>query len=216
VAPTIKPLGYESAGSENWYRHKLESVSAEDYPVLFWLRSAFEDSRSIFEIGGHVGVAYYGFARVLQYPSGLTWTICDVPSVVASGQVLARRRGRTDLSFVTSPALVEGADIVLACGALQYVDSPSLAETIAGFRFRPKHVLINITPVYDGPAFVTVQNIGSAYCAYRVFNRQELLQSLQQLGYRVVDSWQKERSFRLPGYPERWFDHYSGFYLRHG
>ena len=216
AAPQIKGLGYDSANSSSWYLSKHETVQQEDYPVLFWLRTAFEGGRSVFEIGGHVGVAYYGFAQVLAYPAGLTWTICDVPSVVTSGEALARERGRTNLRFVTSSAEVEGADIVLAAGALQYVESPSLAETIASFRVRPRHVLVNTTPVYDGPAFITLQNIGSAYCPYRAFNRGEFVQSLENLGYSLVAAWQKDRAFRVPRHPDKSFDHYSGFYFRSG
>ena len=214
AAPPVKPLGYDSADSATWYLNKHEKVLLEDYPVLFWLRSAFDDSHSVFEIGGHVGVAYYGFAQVLPYPPDLNWTICDVPTIVAAGEALARDRGRTNLRFVTSPAQAEGADIVLACGALQYVDSPGLAETIASFRVQPRHVLVNTTPLYDGAAFITLQNIGSAYCPYRVFNRREFVRSLEVIGYSLVDTWQKERAFRIPRHPDRSFDHYSGFYFR--
>lgn len=216
AAPKIKPLGYDAADSATWYIGKLNTVLQEDYPVLFWLRSAFDDSRSLFEIGGHVGVAYYGFAQLLSYPPDLEWTICDVPSVVAAGEALARDRGRTNLRFVTSPSQTEGADIVLASGALQYVDSPDLAGTIVSFRIRPKHVLVNTTPVYDGPPFITVQNIGSAYCPYRVFNRKEFVRSMKKIGYLPIATWQKERAFRVPRHPDRSFDHYTGFYFRSG
>ena len=214
AAPKVKPLGYDAADSANWYRGKLNAVSLEDYPVLFWLRAALEDSRSIFEIGGHIGVAYYGFARLLSYPRDLVWTICDVPTIVAAGEALALERGRTNIRFVTSPSSTEGADIVLACGALQYIDAPTMAGIIGAFRLRPKHVIVNTTPVYDGEAFITLQNIGSAYCPYRVFNRGEFVASLVRLGYSLVDTWQKERPFRVPGHRERSFDHYTGFYFR--
>src|SRR2546427_12831751 len=43
AAPRVKPLGYDLAGSEGWYQHKFTAVLLEDYPVLFWLRSAFLD-----------------------------------------------------------------------------------------------------------------------------------------------------------------------------
>lgn len=216
AAPRVKALGYDAFDSSRWYLNKHQEVRQEDYPALFWLRTAFEDSHSLFEIGGHVGVAYYGFAQVLSYPPDLTWTICDVPTVVAAGEALARERGRTNLRFVTSARQVEGADIVLAAGALQYVDTPSLAEALTGFSRRPRHVLINTTPVYEGPSFITLQNIGPAYCPYRAFNRQEFVGSLRDLGYSLVASWQKERLFRVPGHPDKSFDHYSGFYLRLG
>ena len=214
AAPRLKPLGYDSAAAGDWYADKQTGVQLEDYPVLYWLRNAFADSTSVFEVGGHVGVAYYGFSKVLDYPPGLAWTILDVPSVMAAGEALARERGATGLRFAHGGVTDErGADIVLAAGALQYLET-DIAAIISGFVHRPRHVLINLTPVYDGPAFVTVQNVSTVYCAYRVFNRQELVGSLESAGYRLVDSWAKPRRFRVPGHPDKSFDHYSGFYFR--
>lgn len=214
AAPPAKPVGYDSAESANWYLGKLNGVSQEDYPVIYWLREAFADSHSIFEIGGHVGVAYYGFERILPYPPNLKWTILDVPTIAAAGSDLAKQRGRNNIRFVTAPDQTDGADILLACGALQYIDQPDLAGTIASLTVKPKHILINTTPVYDGAAYITLQNIGSAYCPYRIFNRRELIRSLTNLGYSLVDFWQKERAVVIPGHPEKSFEHYSGFYFR--
>jgi putative methyltransferase (TIGR04325 family) len=212
-APATKALGYDLAGSEDWYQNKIHDVLPEDYPVLFWLRSALADSRSVFEIGGHIGEAHYAFGRLLTFSPNLSWTILDVPTIVEKGKALARERGANNLDFVSSVDQVEGADILFAAGALQYIEKPSLAETIAGFSVQPKHILINVTPVYDGPAFVTLQNIGSAYCPYRIFNRDELVQSLKALGYRLVDAWHKDRKFKVRFYPDKSFDRYSGFYF---
>ena len=214
AAPRFKPLGYELANSANWYRDKLNGISLEDYPMIYWLRDALESGRSIFEVGGHVGVAYYGFSKVLKYPPDLQWTICDVPSVVSAGENLAREQGRTNLRFIAHPTESEGADIVLAAGSLQYIDSPSLVEVIGAFRVRPRHVLINITPVYEGPSFVTLQYIGTAFCAYRIFNRIQFVGEFEDAGFSLVDSWQKPRTTRIPGHREKSFDYYSGFYFR--
>jgi putative methyltransferase (TIGR04325 family) len=181
---------------------------------VYWLRSALEDSRTVFEIGGHIGEAFYGFARVLPYPPDLQWTICDVPTICVAGEKLARERGKTNLRFVPDLRQTEGAEILLAAGALQYFEPPTLAETIAPWRIRPKHILVNVTPVYDGPSFVTLQNIGSAYCPYRIFSRQEFIGALENMGYTLVDAWRKDRALSIPGHPERSFDHYSGFYFR--
>ena len=213
-APGIKPLGYDAANAADWYTEKQEGVGLDDYPAVYWMRNAFEDSRSVFEIGGHVGVAYYGFEHVMTYPEGLTWTIQDVPSIAEAGRQLARQRGRANLHFVSDSTEIDGADVVLAAGSLQYIDSPGLVDMIARFTHRPRHIIINTTPVYDGPAFVTLQNIGTAYCPYRIFNRSELTEGLAAHGYALVASWRKDRQLRIPDHPDRSLDHYSGFYFR--
>jgi putative methyltransferase (TIGR04325 family) len=214
AAPPSKPLGYDAAKSADWYLAKLDSLLLEDYPVVYWLRAALADSRTVFEIGGHIGEAYYGFARVLPYPADLQWTICDVPTIAEAGRKLASERGRDNLRFVTDPRHPDGAEILLAAGALQYFEPPTLTETIAAFRVRPKHILVNVTPMYDGPSFVTLQNIGSAYCPYRIFSRGEFVGALEKAGYELVDAWRKDRALVIPGHPDRSFEHYSGFYFR--
>jgi putative methyltransferase (TIGR04325 family) len=213
-APRTKPLGYEAANSASWYLNKLAGVQLGDYPVLFWLREAFADSVSVLEVGGHIGEAFYGFEKVVAYPPGLVWTVLDVPSIARVGAGLAREKGRSNVRFVDDLTQTEGADILLSTGALQYIDAPDLTATITRFVVKPKHVLINFIPIYDGPAFVTVQNIGSAYCAYRVFNRKEFVGSMEEIGYKLADTWKKPRQFRLPSHPDRSFDSYGGFYFR--
>ena len=39
AAPRFKPLGYDAAGSANWFQDKQNAVRLDDYPVLYWLRS---------------------------------------------------------------------------------------------------------------------------------------------------------------------------------
>ena len=54
-----------------------------------------------------------------------------------------------------------------------------------------------------------------AYCPYRVFNRAELLSSLERLGYALVDSWDDlDRSCIVPHQPGAAVPHYTGLYLR--
>lgn len=213
AAPRTKPVGYDFAHAENWYEDKLSAPRLADYPVIFWLGRAFADASSVFEIGGHVGTAYYGFSTILRYPAEHQWTILDVPTVVTAGRTLAAARGAQNLHFTADPSLVDGAEIVLASGSLQYLEG-RIAQILNGWRVHPRHVLINVTPVYDGPEFVTLQNIGSAYCAYHVFNRQAFIQELASAGYALVDSWAIPRHFHVPGHRERSFNEYSGFYFR--
>lgn len=213
AAPSLKPLGYDKAESEHWYLPKFAGVQFGDYPILYWLRSALAECRTVLEIGGHMGEAFYGFASVMDYPSGLTWTVLDVPSIAAAGEAFAEKNGHTAIQFASTLEQVNGAEILLSTGALQYLET-DLSTAIADFRIRPRHVLINFIPAYDGAPFVTVQNIGTAYCAYRVFNKKEFVDSLERLGYELVASWKKPRNFKVPFYPRRSFEAYSGFYFR--
>jgi hypothetical protein len=67
-----------------------------DYPGLFWLgRSIDAGLTRVFDLGGHIGIKYYAFRRVLSYPDSLRWTVCDVPSVVEQRPRLAAQREAT-------------------------------------------------------------------------------------------------------------------------
>jgi putative methyltransferase (TIGR04325 family) len=216
AAPKAKPVGYDQPCVASWYKQQLTSVKHDDYPALFWMSKALASGSSVYEIGGHVGLAFYGFERYLRYPSGLKWTICDVPSVITEGRRLAREHARGELMFVSDPDGFDGADIVLAAGSLQYVESPDLADMIEAFSRKPQHVIVNKTPVWNGPRFVTLQNLGCSHCPYLVRNRQHFIASMEALDYQLVDTWEKERCFRILRHPDKAFDHYSGFYFRRG
>lgn len=214
AAPAIKPIGYELANSAGWYEEKFTQVGLEDYPVLFWLKHALASCRSLFEIGGHVGEAYYAFRRLLEYPTDMQWTVLDVPSIASEGAELAKVKGANGLRFCADTENVSPADIVLAVGALQYFEGPVLVDVIRKMKHSPRHVIINNTPIYDGAGYITLQNIGSVYCPYRIFNRGELVDAIEKEGYRFVDSWSKPRPVHIPGHPDKSFTGYCGLYFQ--
>lgn len=213
AAPTTKPIGYDQPETATWWKDRLEKIESDDYPALFWIGRALQDSRSVFEVGGHVGIAYYGFSRYLDYPAGFHWEICDVPAIAQEGRRLAAERGHTNLTFVSSPAESPGADIFFASGSLQYIESPTLADMINGFTRKPKHIIVTKTPMWDGARFVTLQNIGCSYCPYVINNKGEFIASIEAHGYKLVDSWKKPRSFSVAGRQGMDFDHFSGYYF---
>jgi len=213
-APAGQPVGYDNAGAASLYRDLLDQPRHDDYPAVFWLHRALRTSRTLLEIGGHVGVAYYAFERLLAPLEGVTWTILDTKAVSQAGRQLARERGRTNLHFVSDFAEVaDPVDILFASGSLQYVPGPPLPALLRSMAAVPHHIVINKTPVTDREGFVTLQDIGLSYCAYRIHSRAELIDPLLAMGFELVDSWRKERRLVVLGHPERTLEHYSGYYL---
>ncbi len=216
AAPRGARLGYDSPEMAGMYREHLERVFENDYPVLLWLSRSFEEgARSVFDYGGHTGLKFFSFAKYLRYPDGLRWVVCEVPAVVSDGRRLAQMRGAPGgLAFTIIPEDGNGHDILLASGSLQYVEEP-VAVRLARLQSPPRHLLLNKIAAYSGPAYVTLQNTMHAYNPYCVYNRGELLNSLYQLGYALVDEWEDlEHSVRMPLNPDREVPHYSGYYLR--
>ncbi len=214
-APPTTKIGFDHPAVANEFSSRHDRVFSYDYPVLFWLKSIVKPGTKIFDYGGHVGVQFYGYEKYLTYPTGFQWRVCDVPAVTAAGRELAASRGRKELSFTNSPADADGFDVLIAAGALQYVESPLLAESISRLRDKPAHLLLNKLPLTDGEPFVTLQNAGPSFVPQYVFSRSAFIRSLTDVGYELVDSWEDcVHSCRIPFHSDRDVPRYSGLYLR--
>lgn len=206
--------GYDHPELASMYTERRFRIFEADYPVLFWLSRILGESRSVFDFGGHVGLAFYGFESYLDYPSDLVWTVYDVPSVLAEGRKLAEQHPRAALRFSGQLAQLKDHAVLHASGALQYVETP-LAVQLQQLEARPKHLLLNKLPLYAGEGFVTLQNTVHAYNPYAVYNRGAYIAGLEALGYRLIDAWDDyERSCRPLNRPDYHVPHYTGLYLR--
>ena len=213
-APKASMIGFNSAAMAELYRERLDVVFPCDYPMMFWLRPLLGNTRRIFDVGGHIGLAFYGYRSYLTFPDDLNWVVQDVPAVVDAGRALALERGADSLRFTSELEDAQAADVLIASGSLQYIEAP-LASLLKRLTRPPAHLLLNKLPLTDGPSFVTLQNAVYAMCPYHVFNRTQFEDSFIELGYKVIDRWgDPERSCLLPRSPSRSVATYSGVYLR--
>jgi putative methyltransferase (TIGR04325 family) len=197
---------------------RSQRVYAFDYPVLFWMRKAFETgASSIFDIGGSIGVHFYAYRRYLDYPEHLEWQVLELPGTVRLGREIACRNAASGLRFTDTPNPTEcDADIWMAAGVIEFFEGHALETLLRTAARRPTHLFLNKLPMYEGEPFVSTHNLGAgAYAPHHVFNRASYTGRLESLGYQLVDSWSvPERSFILPGDTQRSFDAYCGMYLR--
>lgn len=106
------------------------------------------------------------------------------------------------------------SDILLCLGSLQYIDE-KLAEKIMRLKKKPEHVLINGTPLWEGSQFVTINCIGSSYCAYMIRNRKEFSSEMEAIGYELVDSWKNpNKRCIIPFHDDHSIHSYMGMYFR--
>ena len=214
MAPKTKPIGYDNPESAMMFVENYRIVNPCDYPVLFWLKEALLEATSLFDLGGNVGITFYSYQKYLKYPSDLTWIVYDVPKVTEQGQQIATREQAVGLTFTTNLDRADGANILLAAGALQFVEQP-LSDLLRGLRNKPAHLLINKTPMREGEQFVTLQALGTAFCPYHIFDRTALINSICESGYDLIDSWSNvELSCHIPLYPEHSVPAYTGLYFR--
>ena len=212
-APDRERVGYNLAEAGRMYDARLDRVFPSDYPVLFWLARLLRPGLTVFDLGGHVGIAFYAYRKYLEYPERLSWKVCDVPAVVDTGEALARERGARGLSFTNRVEDASGADVFLAAGSLQYIEEP-LAALLKRMTDKPRHLLINKVPLLEHGAVVTLQGIGVTYCPYHLFDRHAFIAELEGLDYDVVDAWDNaEQTCEIP-FTEHAVAAYSGLYLR--
>ncbi|NMG10048.1 methyltransferase, TIGR04325 family [Brasilonema sp. UFV-L1] len=223
ASPRTKNIGYDDANLAHEYQQMLEEnnwensggvVGSFDYPVLFWLNSIFshEEIQTIFDFGGNVGIHFYSYAKYIEYPANLKWTVCDVPTIVNAGVSLATKRCVQGLDFTINSQDVNEKEIFLSSGTIQYVESSVKTLFKNG---KPKHVLINRLPLYDGEQFVTLQNGGKVFYPQYVFKKNQFIEELSTIGYELIDIWEdRVDSCIIPFHPEKSVSCYHGLYLK--
>ena len=212
-APSTRPLGYDNQASAGLYRDRTRRVYISDYPVMLWLGKLFDaGNASVFDLGGHIGIAYYAYQRYLRYPDALRWRVFDVASVTAAGAAWAREHdAQQRLTFTEQRADANGCDILLASGSLQYLDY-TLCDLLDTLPQPPRHLIVNLLPVHMSEAYFTLQNMGTAYCPYRITAEREFVDALKARSYVQQDRWENpDRTCRIPFHPAHSLDRYFGF-----
>lgn len=198
----------------------FEPMPATEYPVLFWLRGALDEgARTLLDLGGYVGHAFRQYDQYLAFPDDFRWTVFDLPHITRAGQALAARQPTRRLRFTTAVDDGSGMDILLAAGSLQYLPENYLHERLSAWAERPRHLIVQRTPLHARRSFVTIQSVVTragqvSFCPYSVAARAGFVEGLLALGYRLVDAWEKPRSLDVPFHPECHVETYSGLYFR--
>lgn len=214
-APTNKNIGYDNEEPASLYDEYMKEVSSVDFPALFWLEKLQDEVRSIYDFGGHVGIKYYAYRELLSSKERIRWTTYDLPAVVSRGRQISRRENATSLNFSDNVYDLEnGYDLLFASGSLQYLENP--IELIFGnLKNKPKYVLINMTPFHESKAYVTLQNIGPAFCPYKIFHRDSFLSQLKSFGYELQAEWKNpEKVCIIPFHAGHSIVGYTGLLLK--
>lgn len=210
-APTPKPLGYDNDESSSLYLQRLKP-DAYDHPAMFWLATSMHQGmRSVVDIGGSVGIKYYAFRDLIDYPQDLRWRVVEVPAAVRLGREFSADKNTHHLTFTEDLASSDGSEVLFASGSLQYLPQ-SLPDLLATLAVKPRRIVVNTTPIHATQSFFTLNSIGSAYCPYRVQSLESFVEGVRQCGYRLRDQWQNiGKALDLPFNSEFSVPHYSGF-----
>lgn len=212
--PEGKSVGYNSKEAAEIFRtYPVLRKRPTDYVTAFHLQPLLKEGVRIFDFGGSVGIAYYVNKQYMKMPAGVDWLVCDVPVIVEVGRERALQERSEGLRFTTEFSDADGSDILITAGALQFIKEP-LAAKLGALKTPPPYLIVNRVPTWDGEHFYTLHQIGEFFCPYQIFNRQAFIDSLNKLGYRLVDSWdcpESTLSVRLK--PKLRLRNYQGFYF---
>jgi putative methyltransferase (TIGR04325 family) len=210
---------YAEGGHENAEHAKLLMSLAEvprpsDYAAFFHMRGLILDGAKILDFGGSIGNLFYLYDRYLNLPPDCIWLVFELPAWVELGQNVATKRGESRLRFTRKWEDATGAELLIASGSLHYFDTP-LSQMVSELPEKPSHILINRTPLINGPTKATVQDGGTHRVGCVLYNRTEFVTAFEAIGYEVVDSWKAwELSLKVVGKPESSALPYSGFFFR--
>lgn len=218
AAPATRPLGYDHEAGGTMYRDRLSTIFPSDYPMMVWLQKALaEGVRTVFDLGGHIGVSYYAYQKILNFPAELKWVVHDVPAVMQAGREDAVRRDIAHrLGFADSFLDAARADLLFTSGCLQYLQE-SLAQRLGTLPRLPPWVLVNLLPLHERHGYWTVQSIGTAFCPYHIQQKEAFFSDMSHLGYQPVDNWENlEKDCWIAFEPEHCLDRYHGVAFRLG
>lgn len=217
AARRAKPTGHEHPDDVKIHLALSKSLRPSDYAVLYWLSRLAAEELSVFDFGGNVGNLYYSYLPYLRYRSQtIEWTVFDLAPIIEEGRILSAQREAPELKFTSSPRDAPEKSIVLVSGAFHYWEK-SIPEFLEQFTKPPTHIILNRSPVHEKyRSFVTVQRTESYAVPCIVRNAQAMIQDFAAAGYTMVDRWSAlELRLRLPLFPDRSVQRYSGFYFRH-
>ncbi len=214
AAEDFGKAGYDNTASAQLYNHRTR-MDQHDHPSLYWLyRSQTEGLKTVFDVGGAIGIKFMAFREpLLRFPD-LVWRVQDVPAMVTHGRELAAQRGDADrLQFTDAFADGDGFDVLFASGVLQYLPQ-TLGDMLSGYRQLPRRVVINTAAIHPQHVFFTVNSLGTAFCPYRVQTQASLVRGLTALGYKLREAWiNPDKPMEIPFDPAHSLRHYSGFCL---
>jgi len=214
--PAGNPVGYNQEGAKKMFAgYPTSYVRPSDYAVVVHLRNALKAGSRVVDVGGSIGTAYYIAQKYFDLPDGLEWRIYDVPEVLEAGRQVAEREGEKSksLSFIDKLTDAGTCDLFFSSGSLQLIKE-TLPTLLQKLPLLPQHVLINRIPVWDREAIVSLNDMGFSLAPYNIFNRKKWVDSVEALGYKLMDDWAcPESQFVVRYQPKLRLNSYRGFYF---
>lgn len=195
---------------------KLDTwFSKDDYPLVYWLHCILNENSKVLELGGSLGHFFYSSKPYLPIAQQLPWQIAELPGAVKLGAKIAESRAVSTLSFIDSQELGEAdaANVFMTAGTIQYIES-TLPQLVASLKQKPEHVIVHQLPVHDSQSFWTLQDLQRCEVPYQIYSHEQLVATMSEQGYAMVDTWYKDRTIRIPRHSAHTVNRYAGYYFK--
>jgi putative methyltransferase (TIGR04325 family) len=209
--PSSRKAGWDHENSAKLWLGQIDPVMLSTYPIFFWLGKVYRENDALVDLGGSIGLTYYGYRKLAGLPKGSSWTVVEVSKIAEQGAQLAVKEHAEGLRFVVDPAQAGRCDLLLSAGALQFMEKsiPGLIESLPS---KPRYLLLNKLPLTAQEDCWTLHNYGPAVTPNRLFNEQIFLEYFADHGYQLRDRWEVEDlKCLIPFYPERYIRRFAGF-----
>jgi putative methyltransferase (TIGR04325 family) len=156
------------------------------------------DTITVLDYGGNLG-EYYWISKALLPNVQLVYHCKELPAVAAAGRDLS-----PDVTWHTDDRCLEGSyDLVLFSGSLPYLrDWPSMLQQAE--RATRHYLFLADTPsVRTVPTYVITQRTAGVTSLGYVFNRSEIIDTVQRTGLRLIRDFTMGRHGPVANAPEQ-------------
>ena len=166
-----------------------EIMNYVTFGYVLALAARHRDRLSVIDYGGNLG-DYYWVGKALLTGVELEYHCKELPAIAAAGRVLTpEATWHTDDSCFAA-----SYDLVMFSGSLPYL--PDWKDTLQSATHSTRHYLFLSAPSVTGvPTFVITQRSGGVTNLQYLFNRSEIIDTVQRAGLCLV------REFAMGGHP---------------
>lgn len=194
------------------------------YAVMLWLsraigrvdgRNGMDRALRIVDVGGAGGITFWQYRQMFALPGDVTWTVVDMPHLIARGAELAAREGvETQLRFVSDIADAGPADVLIALGSLQYM-SPQAFEDFVVAAGSAEQLIVNKMPLTTRQDYWTQQSLLTTTVPYWIANAENFIGRFEGMNLQIQDAWTvAELDIAIPFAPELALPRLSGFAMK--